>query len=131
MVTEIKSNCRNCSWFSSLGKKFFMSVSGLALFGFVVGHLIGNLQIFEGQDKLNAYGVFLRSIPGPLWGARIGLLVMLVIHIRTSAQLTVENRRARPQQYVKKDSVQATLASRTMMLSGLMVFAYVVYHLLH
>ncbi len=108
-----------------------MAISGLALFGFVIGHLVGNLQIFQGQDKLNHYGVFLRSIPGPLWAARIGLLVMLVIHIRTSAQLAVENRRARPEQYVKKNSVRATLASRTMLLSGLMVFAYVVYHLLH
>lgn len=131
MSTEMKSRCCNCSWFTSLGKKFFMSVSGLALFGFVVGHLVGNLQIFQGQDKLNAYAEFLHHIQGPLWMARIGLLVMLVVHIRTSAQLTAENRRARPEQYAKKNSVRATLASRTMMLSGLMVFAYVVYHLLH
>jgi succinate dehydrogenase / fumarate reductase, cytochrome b subunit len=85
---------------SSLGKKFLMAISGAALFGFVIGHLAGNLQIFLGQDAINAYAVFLKGLGGGLWLARIGLLVMVGIHIATSISLTKDNVAARPVAYV-------------------------------
>lgn len=108
-----------------------MAFSGVALFGFILGHLAGNLLIFQGQDKLNAYGVFLRSLGGGLWAARIGLIVMVIIHIWTSIQLTLENRAARPIPYESRDYVKASFASRTMAQSGIVVFAFIIYHLLH
>ncbi|MGQ0644841.1 MAG: succinate dehydrogenase cytochrome b subunit [Elusimicrobiota bacterium] len=116
---------------SSIGKKILMAASGLVLLGFVVGHLLGNLQIFLGQEKVNAYAVFLKGMPAPLWSARVFLLLMLAAHVWTAVVLTRENRAARPVAYARKDFVKASYASRTMMMSGLIVFAFIVYHLLH
>jgi succinate dehydrogenase / fumarate reductase cytochrome b subunit len=115
----------------STAKKFLMALSGAALFGFIVGHLAGNLQIFQGQDKINSYAVFLRSLGGGLWIVRIGLIVMAVIHIWTSIKITQENRAARPQEYAHRKYVKASLASRTMFWSGLVVLSFIIYHLLH
>jgi len=115
---------------STIGKKAVMAVSGLALFGFVVGHLIGNLQIYEGADKLNRYSVFLRSMPALLWTVRITLLVMVVLHIWSSIQLGLRNNDARPTGYVKKKSAGSSYASRTMYWSGPIILAFVIYHLL-
>src|SRR5262245_16782450 len=84
---------------SSIGKKFIMAVTGLVLFGFVIGHMLGNLQIFLGPGPLNAYGEFLKAKPSLLWTVRLGLLLMVVLHIVTSVQLTRENRAARPEGY--------------------------------
>ena len=84
---------------SSLGKKYIMGLTGLALFGFVIGHMVGNLQIFLGQDKLNAYGAFLKSMPKLLWIARIGLLACVGLHIWAAVKLVRENRAARPDRY--------------------------------
>lgn len=108
-----------------------MAVSGLALFGFIVGHLAGNLQIFLGQEKINAYAAFLKSYPGALWAARIGLLVMAVIHVWAAVKLALENRAARPVAYAGHKFRKATYASRTMHYSGFIVLAYIVYHLMH
>jgi succinate dehydrogenase / fumarate reductase cytochrome b subunit len=117
---------------SSLGKKYLMAISGLALFAFVVGHLLGNLQIFLGPEKINAYGYFLHSSPGLLWSARLGLLLLAGIHIWSAIKLTAENKAARPVAYANpRPPVVATYASRTMMMSGLIVFFFVLYHLLH
>lgn len=116
---------------SSTGKKFLMAVSGLALFGFIVGHLAGNLQIFLGLEAVNRYAAFLHSTGEILWVARIGLLAMVGIHIWTAISLTLENRAARPQGYADKSYIVASYASRTMHLSGLLVLAYLVYHLMH
>jgi succinate dehydrogenase / fumarate reductase cytochrome b subunit len=116
---------------TSTGKKFLMAVSGLVLIGFVLGHLLGNLQIFLGPEALNRYSAFLKSTGELLWIARIGLLVMVGIHIWTAVSLTLENRAARPVAYAQKDYIEATYASRTMHLSGIIVFAYIVYHLMH
>ena len=117
---------------STLGKKFLMAGTGVLLFVFVVGHLVGNLQIFAGPDSINAYGAFLHSKPALLWGSRIGLLVIVGIHIWSAVSLTRDNRAARPEPYegVIKP-VGASYASRTMMMSGLIIAAFVIYHLLH
>jgi len=107
-----------------------MAVSGLILFAFVLGHLIGNLQIYEGADKLNRYAVFLRSLPAALWGARITLLVMVLLHIWSSLQLAARKWNARPIGYKKKKATESSYASRTMYWSGPIILAFVIYHLL-
>jgi succinate dehydrogenase / fumarate reductase cytochrome b subunit len=115
---------------SSLGKKYVMAISGLALFLFVIGHMAGNLQIFAGRDSINSYAMFLKSKPGLLWSARAGLLVLVVLHIITAIQLVAENREARPVTYERRRPL-ASFASRTIFVSGLVIFAFVIYHLMH
>jgi succinate dehydrogenase / fumarate reductase, cytochrome b subunit len=118
-------------WNSSLGKKYIMAISGCALFIFVIGHLIGNLQIFMGPDVINHYGHFLQTNWEIKWPARIGLLALVVLHIISAVRLTAENRAARAQSYVAYKPVGSSYASRTMMMSGLIIAAFVIYHLLH
>src|SRR4051794_12958655 len=98
---------------SSPGKKFLMAFSGLGLFGFIVGHLLGNLQIFAGPEELNRYSAFLKGTGELIWMARVGLLAMVIIHIWTAVALTLENRAARPIGYADKAYIEASYASRT------------------
>jgi succinate dehydrogenase / fumarate reductase, cytochrome b subunit len=107
-----------------------MAISGCILFSFVVGHLIGNLQIYEAPEKIDGYSRFLKSMPALLWGARITLLVMVVLHIWSSVQLALRNNDARPTGYVKKKAAGSSYASRTMYWSGPIILAFVIYHLL-
>ena len=107
-----------------------MAVSGLVLFLFVLGHLVGNLQIYEGPEKLNNYARFLRSMPAVLWGARITLIVMVLLHIWSSVQLAMLKIDARPTGYMKKKATRSSYASRTMYWSGPIILAFVIYHLL-
>jgi len=116
---------------SSVGKKYLMAITGLMMFLFVVGHLIGNLQIFLGKEAINRYGHFLQSNPELIWPARIFLVVMLLVHIGVAIQLSLENRAARPIAYAQWKPAGSTYASRTMLMSGLIIFVFVVYHLLH
>jgi succinate dehydrogenase / fumarate reductase, cytochrome b subunit len=118
-------------WETTLGKKAVMAVTGVILFGFVVGHLIGNLQIYLPPEHINAYALWLRSVPLLLWGARITLLVAVTLHIWASFVLWSLQRAARPVAYVKKVNEHSTYASRTMMWSGPIVLAFVIFHLLH
>jgi succinate dehydrogenase / fumarate reductase, cytochrome b subunit len=112
-------------------KKAIMAVTGLILFGFVVGHMAGNLQIFEGREKLDAYGHLLHSLPGLLWTARIVLLAAVTLHIVTTVQLALLKNEARPVAYVKKDNSHSSYASRTMYWSGPIVALFIIYHILH
>ncbi len=116
---------------SSIGKKAVAAITGLVLFGFVVGHLLGNLQIFMGPGPINAYAEKLRHLGMLLWAVRFFLLLALMIHIGVTLQLARENRRARPVPYKYQDTIQATKASRTMIVSGIGLFAFIVYHLMH
>ena len=116
---------------SSLSAKTAMAVSGFGLVLFVVAHMLGNLQIYLGQETLNAYAYKLKSMPALLWSARIGLMVVFCTHLALAFHLRARNGRARPEPYSFRDPVDATLASRTMMLSGLVIFGFVIYHLLH
>jgi succinate dehydrogenase / fumarate reductase, cytochrome b subunit len=117
---------------SSIGRKILMAVTGLVLIGFVIGHLVGNLQVFQDPDHINGYAQFLRGLGPLLWVARIGLLVAVVIHIWAATVLTLENQKARGSEpYGMKHTIRATLASRTMRLTGLVVLAFVIYHLAH
>ena len=116
---------------ASIGKKAVMAVTGVILFGFVVGHLIGNLQIFEGRQKLDAYSAFLHIEPALLWFVRIVLLASVILHIVASIQLTRLKQAARPVAYTRIDHSHSSYASRTMMWSGPIIAAFIVYHLLH
>jgi succinate dehydrogenase / fumarate reductase cytochrome b subunit len=116
---------------SSIGRKFLMAFTGLVLFGFVTGHLVGNLQIFLPPEKINHYGHFLESLGSALWLIRGFLLVCLVMHVWLAIQLTLENRAARPEAYGIDKTNRATLASRIMARTGIVVLAFIIYHLLH
>jgi len=119
-------------WRSSLGKKFIMALTGCAMFLFVIGHLVGNLQIFLGPEALNRYGHFLQSNMEIVWPARITLLACVLLHILSAVWLTAENKAARPVGYEGDPTpIATTYASRTMMMSGLIIAAFIVYHLLH
>ena len=118
-------------WESTNGKKAVMAVSGLVLFGFVIGHMIGNLQAFEGADKLNAYGHFLHGVPEILYAVRVGLLVAVCLHIWAAVGLALKNNSARPVSYAAKKNIHSSYASRTMYWSGPILLAFIIFHLLH
>jgi succinate dehydrogenase cytochrome b subunit len=117
-------------WQTTVGKKAIMAVTGFILFGFVVGHLIGNLQIFLEPEKINRYAALLKSLPALLWGTRITLLVAVGLHVWSSFELWLLQRDARPINYVKKANLNSTYASRTMLWSGPIIAAFVIFHLL-
>ena len=116
---------------TSLGSKVLIALSGLALAGFVVFHMLGNLQVFQGPDALNSYAAFLREMPMALWSARLFLLAIVALHIGLSVRLAINNRRARPVGYVTHRYRRASLASRTMALTGSLLVLFIVFHLLH
>src|SRR5919199_1904320 len=97
---------------SSIGKKYVMAITGLALFIFVIGHMAGNLQIFLGRESINDYAAFLKSKPGLLWTARVSLLAIVVMHITAALQLVSANKDARPTSYAAGKPVAASFASR-------------------
>ncbi len=108
-----------------------MAVTGIFLLGFVIAHMLGNLQIFLGQERLNDYAQHLQDLPFLLWPARAFLLGALILHVGVSIKLALENKAARPVPYVYPNTVQATYASRTMRVSGFIILAFLVYHLLN
>ncbi len=117
---------------SSLGKKFVMATTGALLFLFVIGHLVGNLQIFLGPEAINRYGHFLQSNVELLWTVRVCLLAIVLLHIWSAAKVSRENKTARPVGYAGDPAAPAaTYASRTMLMSGLIIAAFLIYHLLH
>ena len=116
---------------SSLGKKYIMAVSGLVMFLFVIGHLAGNLQFFLGAESINRYGHFLQTNLELIWPARIFLLLMIALHIWSAIKLSAENKAARPVPYANWNPTTASYASRTMLMSGIIIFVFIVYHLLH
>ncbi|QDV38181.1 succinate dehydrogenase cytochrome b subunit [Tautonia plasticadhaerens] len=116
---------------SSIAKKAVVAVTGLLMFGFVIGHMVGNLQIFLGRETINKYAEFLHSMPELLWVVRFSLLAAVALHIGFTVWLYRENRASRPQRYVMERTTRASTASRSMILSGLLVLSFLVYHLLH
>jgi succinate dehydrogenase / fumarate reductase, cytochrome b subunit len=116
---------------SSIGKKMTVAGTGVILILFVIGHLLGNLQIFFGPDWINGYSQHLRDLGPLLWLVRIFLLVTVIVHIYVTIRLAIDNRRARPERYLERDYVKATFASRHMVMSGLIVLAFILYHLAH
>ncbi len=116
---------------SSLGRKFVMAGTGVLLFLFVVGHLVGNLQVFGPPELINTYAHFLQSKPLMVWGARLGLLVLVALHITTAVQLSAANKAARPVGYAGGDAYGSTWQSRYMLMSGIVILAFIIYHLAH
>ncbi|MGC8917254.1 MAG: succinate dehydrogenase cytochrome b subunit [Thermoanaerobaculum sp.] len=116
---------------TTVGKKLVMAVTGLILAVFVLGHMAGNLQIYQGPEKLNHYAQLLRVSMPLLWTVRLVLLLSVILHIVAAVQVTLQNWRSRPQKYAMSAYQEADIASRTMIWGGLVVAAFVVYHLLH
>ena len=108
-----------------------VAATGIVLILFVIGHLLGNLQIFLGPDWINGYAQHLRDLGPFLWVIRAFLLAAVVAHIYYTVRLALENRRARPERYRRKETVKASFASRSMVMSGLILFVFIIYHLLH
>jgi succinate dehydrogenase / fumarate reductase cytochrome b subunit len=115
---------------ASIGKKVVMALTGVVLFGYLVGHLAGNLQVFLGAERMDNYAAFLHATPTLLWPVRALLVVCIVLHIVASIQLTRLKQEARPVGYVKSEAIASSYASRTMMWSGPIIAAFVVYHIL-
>jgi succinate dehydrogenase / fumarate reductase cytochrome b subunit len=125
-------------WQSVIGKKIVMAVTGIILIGFVLGHVFGNLKIFLGAETINAYSRFLREVGQPeleygqlLWIVRIVLLVCVVLHILSAWQLTVLSRSARPVGYGQKKNLETTYSALLMRWGGVVLLAFVIFHLLH
>jgi succinate dehydrogenase / fumarate reductase cytochrome b subunit len=123
---------------TSVGKKYAMAISGMVLLGFVLVHMIGNLKIYFGASSLDRYSHWLRTVGEPalpekwlLWAVRLALIAAVAVHLHAAYQLTMINRRARPEAYrSKRDYVAADFASRTMRWSGVIVLLFIVFHLL-
>jgi succinate dehydrogenase / fumarate reductase, cytochrome b subunit len=116
---------------SSIGAKVVVALTGLLLFGFVIVHLLGNLQVFGGPDALNSYSEKLRELGPLLWIARIGLIVIAVAHVGTALKLMRANERARPVPYLRRADRQIRMSTRFMATSGLVLLGYVLFHLAH
>ena len=118
-------------WHSTIGKKFVMAVTGLIGVGFVIGHMLGNLQQFLGPARMNAYAAFLKSTGELLWIARLGLIAATILHVLMAWQLTQIKRAARPVDYVQRTPQVSTVASRSMRWGGLLLLIFIVFHILH
>jgi succinate dehydrogenase / fumarate reductase, cytochrome b subunit len=116
---------------ASIGSKMAVALTGLGLVVFVIFHMLGNLQIFQGAEAINGYAAFLRDMPMALWSARAGLLLLIVFHIGVALKLALRNRQARPTGYAMRHYRQASVASRTMAVTGLLLLLFIVFHVLH
>lgn len=116
---------------SSIGLKVVMAVTGLIFLGFVIAHMLGNLQVYLAPGKLDEYGASLRKLPALLWGVRATLLTAATAHVWAAWSLTRMNLAARPAGYAQRENVASTYASRTMRWSGVTLLLFIVYHLLH
>jgi succinate dehydrogenase / fumarate reductase, cytochrome b subunit len=123
---------------TSVGKKFVMAITGLIGYGFVIGHMIGNLKVFLGAESFNHYAEFLRTVGEPLlpartllWIIRIVLVAAVGLHVWSALQLTRQAQVGRPVGYAKKKPVAATFASMTLRWGGVAILLFLIYHLLH
>jgi len=124
------------SWFgtyvrSSIGAKHIMAVTGLLLFLFAIVHMLGHLQMFGGQDMYNRYAHFLQELWEVKWPVRAGLVALLIIHIVIAIGLVARNRAARPERYARFQPVTSSWVGRSMAMTGLVVFAFLAFHILH
>ena len=126
--------CTLCNFIqSTIGRKFLMALTGVVLVLFVMGHMLGNLQIFLGPDVINAYAYKLHNLlpSSALWAVRLVLLGTIAVHIWAAVTLTLDNRKARPQGYLENKVVQASYSSRTMRMSGIILLAFIIFHIAH
>jgi succinate dehydrogenase / fumarate reductase, cytochrome b subunit len=117
-------------WQSTNGKKVIMAVTGCMMLLFVIGHMLGNLQMFEAPEHINAYGHFLHNLGELLWIERGIMLMAIALHIITTVQLALRSNAARPVGYSRKEAINSSYASRTMYWSGPIVLAFIIFHLL-
>ena len=117
-------------WQSTNGKKVVMAVTGVMMFGFVVGHMLGNLQMYEAPEHINAYGHFLHNLGELLWLERGVMLLTIALHITATIQLALRSKAARPIGYSRRQAINSSYASRTMYWSGPIVLAFIIFHLL-
>ena len=115
---------------STLGKKWLMAVTGMILFGFVVGHMLGNLQIYLGQERLDHYAELLQANKPFLWAFRSVLLFSVSVHIWAAVLVWLRNRSARPVKYKMFQPPGLDYAARTMVWSGPIIALFIVYHVL-
>jgi len=119
-------------WDTTVGKKAVMAVTGIIGIAYVIVHMIGNLQIFQGAERLNAYAHLLHGpLREVLWVVRVILLTALVLHVAAAWQLSRRARSARPVPYAVREPQVSTLASRTMRWGGVLLLAFIVFHILH
>ena len=118
-------------WDSTVGKKIVMAVTGAIGVGYLIGHVAGNLLVFRGPAKIDAYAAFLKSNPGLLWTARAILLLAVILHIIAAFQLARMSQKSRPVAYKRWRAVGSDFASRTMRWTGPIIGIFIVYHLLH
>ena len=125
--------CSLCSFLkSTIGRKILMALTGLALVLFILGHVLGNLQIYLGAHFINEYAYHLHSLPAVvMWGVRLSLLAIIGVHIWAAVSLTLDNRRARPEAYAAKANVQKSFASGAMRWSGVILAVFIVFHIFH
>jgi succinate dehydrogenase / fumarate reductase cytochrome b subunit len=124
------------SWFarytrSSIGAKQVMAVTGVLLLVFAIVHMLGHLQVFGGRELYNRYATFLQNLWEVKWPVRVGLLALLIIHVVLALRLVAQNRAARPQRYAVYRPVVSSLIGRTMAITGLVVLAFLVFHIWH
>jgi succinate dehydrogenase / fumarate reductase, cytochrome b subunit len=119
-------------WQSSVGKKAVMAVTGLVLVVYLISHVLANLLVFGGPDRINRYAALLHGTGAALWGARLVLLAAAALHILAAVQLTMRSRVARPRPYAGGREPQvSTLAGRTIRWGGALILIFLVYHILH
>ena len=119
-------------WQSSVGKKAVMGVTGLILVAYLITHVLANLLVFSGPDRINRYAQLLHSSGAALWGARLVLVAAAVLHIVAATQLALRSRAARPEPYAGgRDPQVSTFAARTMLWGGALILLFLVYHILH
>jgi len=114
---------------SSVGRKLVMAATGQLIFLFVILHVLGNATIYFGW--LNAYAAHLHALPPLIWSFRIGLIVLFAFHIFYGIVLTLENNKAKPESYVMRNDLSATVAGRNMVWTGAVIGSFLIYHLLH
>jgi succinate dehydrogenase / fumarate reductase cytochrome b subunit len=116
---------------SSVGKKVIMAITGIVGILYVFFHMAGNLQVFEGPEKINAYGAALHYSPMLLWTARTVLILAVVFHIVAAFQLARMSQKSRPQNYAKWTAISSNFATRTMRWTGPLLLLFIIYHVLH
>ena len=119
-------------WDSSVGKKAVMAGTGLIMLAYLITHVLANLLVFQGPERINAYSKLLHGTGGALWAARAVLFAALVLHVVAAVQLTLRRRAARPVGYAGgRDPQVSTLAARTIRWGGVLILVFLVYHILH
>ena len=119
-------------WQSSVGKKAVMAVTGLILVAYLITHVLANLLVFSGPERINRYAQLLHSNGAALWGARLILLAALILHIIAATQLAIRSRAARPEPYAGgRDPQVSTFAARTIRWGGALILLFLIYHILH